>query len=442
MPRPLFRSRPVALTAALLAIALVACSESDDTPAGNTTATGNSSAQTRPDVPPAIAANTREVLVVSNNWDGTADFVEAGSYKRLLRLNIIPDKAERLREIQSSPDRYGFYLAIQQLIGEGNDQYVDDSYTSPDGKFLYVSRPSFADVVAFDLATRNIVWRTPMEGYRSDHMALSPDGRQLAVSDSTANKVQIIDVRDGKVLGAFESGDQPHENTYSADGKRIFHASIGTVYTPLDQVIFDKTKGKRYFQVVDAATNTVIKRVDIAQKLREAGYPDFSSAVRPMAISPDENRFYLQLSFFHGFVEYDLAQDRIVRVVPLPKVTTEPRENYQLDSAHHGLAITPDGKTLCAAGTMDGYAALVDTASTEHRLVQVGPKPYWSTTSSDGTLCYVSISEEDAVAVIDYRTAQLIGKFPVGDHPQRMRTGRLAKTAVREETALLNMSAR
>lgn len=410
------------LTASTLSLAiLAACGPTDSSPATTTKARATTTAAS------ASKSGSREVLVVSNNWDGTADFIDTGTFKRLMRLDIIPDKAERLQEIQSSPDQYAYFIAIQQLVGEGHNQYVDDSFTSHDGRYLYVSRPSFADVVAFDLSTGKIVWRTKLEGNRADHMAISPNGKNLAVSASTARKVQIIDTASGKITGEFESGDQPHENNYSADGSRIFHASIGTVYTPLDQVVFDKTKGDRWFEVVDAATNKVLKRVDIAQKLLEAGYPDFSSAVRPMAISPDENHFYLQLSFFHGFVDYDLAKDRIVRVVPLPKVTTEPRENYQLDSAHHGLAISPDGSKLCVAGTMDGYAAIVDVESTEHTLVNVGTKPYWSTSSSDGKYCFVSISAEDAVAVVDYANPMLVAKIPVGDHPQRMRIGRLLR---------------
>jgi len=140
---------------------------------------------------------TQEVLYVGNNWDGTADVVDPVGFRRLARLNIVPDRAERTREILASPDRAGFFLGIRQLVGEGNDQLVDDMFSSPDGRFLYVSRPSFADVVAFDLTTRRMVWRVPIEGYRSDHMAISPDGRHLLVSASTARKVHVIDARAG-----------------------------------------------------------------------------------------------------------------------------------------------------------------------------------------------------------------------------------------------------
>src|SRR5206468_11787288 len=121
---------------------------------------------------PAVAAPTaRDVLYVGNNWDGTADVINPSSFKRIARLNIIPDKEERLAEIQGDPVALGYFLGIRQLVGEGHDQYVDDMFSSPDGRSLYVSRPSFADVVAFYLATRKIVWRVHVDGYRADHMA-------------------------------------------------------------------------------------------------------------------------------------------------------------------------------------------------------------------------------------------------------------------------------
>ena len=375
--------------------------------------------------PSPAAPGTRPVLFVGNNWDGTADVIDPTTFKRLERINVVPDKEERLAEIRSDPQKLGYYLAIQQLIGEGNDQYVDDMFSSLDGRQMYVSRPSFADVVGIDLKTHKIVWRVPMEGYRSDHMAISPDGTRLLVSDSTARKVHVIDPRKGRKVGEFESGDSPHENNYSADGSRIFHASIGMVYTPADRPVADSSKGDRWFQVVDARTNEVLKRLDIGQILADNGYEGYSSAVRPMAIAPDENTLYLQLSFLHGFVVFDLRKEKPVRIVELPVENDgeNPRETYLLDSAQHGLAINPDGSKLCAAGTMSNYAALVSTEDFSFKQFRNIDKPYWSTNSADGRYCYVSASGADEVVVLDYEREREVTRIPVGDHPQRMRTG-------------------
>jgi len=123
---------------------------------------------------------TRSVLYVGNNWDGTADVVQPRKFKRIARINIIPDIDERMKEIQSDPERYGYFLAIRQAVGEGHDQFVDDMFSSHNGRVLYVSRPSLADVVAINLRTRQIIWRTKVDGNRADHMAISPDGNSPA----------------------------------------------------------------------------------------------------------------------------------------------------------------------------------------------------------------------------------------------------------------------
>jgi YVTN family beta-propeller protein len=392
-------------------------------------------------------AAPRDVMFVGNNWAGTATVVDARSHHPIRTLDMIPDRAERMTQILTRPDRLAFYLAIQQGVGEGHDQYTDDMFTTHDGRLVAVSRPSFADVVGIDLASGAIVWRFPMEGYRADHMGVSPGGERLLVSDSTANKVQELDIRTGRKLREFPSGDTPHENNYTADGERIFHASIGTVYTPTDRPLFDTTKGERIFQIVRNGDMSVEARWDMGKELAEAGHPDMSSAVRPMAVAPDERFVYLQVSFFHGFVEFDTqapdadpgttydgepAFGAVRRVVPLPDRTDGlPREQYVLDSAHHGLAIDGDGTTLCAAGTMSDYAAIVDRRTLRRSIVDVGAKPYWSTNGPDGDECWVSVSGEDEVVVIDYDRARVVATVPVGDHPQRVRQGVVARDVLR-----------
>jgi hypothetical protein len=391
---------------------------------------------------PAVASadhgkdrKVRHVLYVGNNWEGTADVIHPRRpFNRLARLDIIPDIDERMAEIATNPVRLGFFLGIRQLVGEGNDQFVDDMYATRNGRLLVVSRPSLADVVGIRIRTGRIAWRFPVDGQRSDHMALSPDGRHVAVSASTGNVVHILDVRNGEEVGRFPSGDSPHENVYSADGERIYHASIGHVWTPADQPAFDSTKGERYFQIVESRTNAVVRRIDMGEKLEEAGYPNMSSAVRPMTFSPNERFVYFQVSFFHGFIEYDLKRDRVRRVAKLPiaeHTRDTPREMYLLDSAHHGIAMNPAGRRLCVAGTMSDYAAIVSRRTLRYRLIHGGEKPYWSTNSGNGRFCFVSWAKSDRISVISYSKRKEIARVKVGHHPQRMRMGHARRAWLR-----------
>ncbi|MEV5438331.1 YncE family protein [Streptomyces sp. NPDC052682] len=404
---PAFRSRHLCSVAAALVLTVTA-------PATAATAAADSS------------AGLREVLFVGNNWDGTADVIRStGDFARIGRIDVVPDKEERLAEINANPVRWAYFMAIRNTVGEGHDQFVDDMYSTPDGTSVVVSRPSFADVVSIDLATGRINWRFPVSGYRSDHMAVSPDGTRVAVSASTANTVHVLDITTGKQLGSFATGDKPHENVFTRDGKYIWNMSIGDVNTALDAPWLDWTKGDRRITVVDATTFRQVKVIDMRERLDAIGLDDYSDAVRPAAFSPDESKLYFQVSFFNGFFEYDVATDKITRTKTLPKnpATSTDRTTWVNDSRHHGISMSPDGRKLCVAGTMDDYATVVDRATFQEGPLVTASKPYWATVSGDGKSCVVSESGADQVTAIDFATGKKTVSVPVGDHPQRVRLG-------------------
>ncbi|MET9449688.1 YncE family protein [Streptomyces cinerochromogenes] len=383
---------------------------------------------------PATAASARaaapdglrEVLFVGNNWDGTADVIRSsGDFAKIGRIDVIPDKDVRMAEINADPVKWIYFQAIRNSVGEGHDQFADDMYATPDGRSVVVSRPSFADVVSIDLATGKLNWRFPVAGYRADHMAVSPDGTRVAVSASTANTVHVLDIGTGKQLGSFKTGDKPHENIFTRDGKYIWNMSIGDVNTALDDPGWDWTKGDRRITVVDARTYQQVKVVDMRQRLDAYGLKDFSDAVRPAVFSPDESKLYFQVSFFNGFFEYDVAGDKITRMKTLPKnpATSEDRTTWVNDSRHHGISMNPEGTKLCVAGTMDDYATVVDRTTLQEGPLVTTSKPYWATVSGDGKDCIVSESGADQVTAIDFATGRKVASVPVGDHPQRVRLG-------------------
>ncbi len=246
------------------------------------------------------------------------------------------------------------------MPGEGHDQFVDDMFATTDGKHLAVSRPSLGDVVWIDIAKAtttggpdSIVAEQSMDGYRTDHMAMSPDGRRLLVSDST--KKQVIEysmvnetfegqeIALGDRLRTFESGETPHESNYTDDGGQIFHASIGKVYTAFDNPKLapqsaghDAIKGDRWFQIVNNDDFTIAKRWQMNVELAEAGHPGMSAAVRPMALAPDERFIYFQVSYFHGIVEFD------TQAADINNATTPPAASRTLNWCGHPADQPPE----------------------------------------------------------------------------------------------------
>ncbi|MBO2453872.1 YncE family protein [Actinomadura barringtoniae] len=372
----------------------------------------------------AAAPSLREVMFVGNNWEGTADVIKpSGDFAKIGRINVIPDKDQRLTEIYLNPLNLAVFLGIRATAGEGHDQFVDDMYSTPDGSAMVASRPSFGDVVSIDLTTGKVRWRFPVSGYRADHMAVSRDGTRVAVSASLTKTVHVLDINTGKQLGSFATGDKPHENIFTADGKYIWNMSIGNVETNLDDPGLDWTKGDRHITIADANTYKVVKTIDMRSRLNAVGRSDLSNAVRPAVFSPDESKLYFQVSFFNGFLEYDVATDKITRVKTLPKnpATSDDRTTFVNDSRHHGLSMSPDGAKLCVAGTMDDYATVVNRSTLQEGPLVTASKPYWATVSGDGRDCVISESGADQVTAIDFATGRKVTSVPVGDHPQRVR---------------------
>ncbi len=81
---------------------------------------------------------------------------------------------------------------------------------------------------------------------------------------------------------------------------------------------------------------------------------------------------------------------------------------------------------------MSGYAAIVNRETFEPTAIiplgshPLGSKPYWATESEDGRLCYMSVSQQNRVSIISFEEEREIESVPVGEHPKRVRNGKLA----------------
>ncbi len=362
----------------------------------------------------ASASARRDVLLIGNSAAGTVSFLDGRTFANLGSFNVIPDLADRLAAM-NPVERAAYELVRKQ---EGGDRFADDLYVSPDGYRLYVSRGNLDDVAAFDLASHRMLWRFKVDGFKADHAALSPDGTRLVVSATTAQKVQVLDTATGRLLAEVPTGTYPHANDYSADGAHVYNASIGVTALPK---ALNLLKGRRQLTVFDAHTFQVLHTYQ------------FAFGIRPAVIMPDEKLMYAQLSYLNGFIEYDLVAGRITRTVTMPfspAGAAMAPDSYPNNSAHHGMALSGDGAALCDVGTIDDYTAIVarpelNTTGIVH--YPTGSLPYWSTTTVDGEHCAVSLSNANAVSIVDYLTAQEVARVPVGAFPQRERLAQVAE---------------
>jgi YVTN family beta-propeller protein len=354
----------------------------------------------------------RDVLLVGNSQTGSVSFIDENGFADLGSFSVIPDLQQRINEMDPI-QRIG-YETVKGI--EGGDRFVDDLALTPDGRRLIVSRGNLDDVAAFDLATKQELWHTRLEGFHADHAALSPDGTRFVVSATTANKAQFIDTATGAIVGSAPTGVYPHQNDYSADGRYVYNSSIGTISLPQS---LEWAKGAFQLTKIDTSTLQVVKTWT------------FPHGIRPNLIAPDGNTFYAQLSYLNGFVKYDLNAGKIVATVNQPfseHAKSLKPDDYPKNSAHHGLALSGDGSTLCDVGTIDDYVALVNTDGLVDKAFvnyPTGSLPYWGQTSTNGNYCYVSLSQANAVSVIDYRTGAEVARVPVGTFPQRERVSKV-----------------
>ncbi|HMI83778.1 MAG TPA: YncE family protein [Polyangiaceae bacterium] len=375
----------------------------------------------------------RDVLLVGNSVAGTVSFLDARTFENLGSIDVIPDLDEVRVDINADLVRFIAYPIVKnaQLLHHfepsGGDRFVDDLFVSPDGAVLYVSRSNLGDVAAFDLTRPEHpqLWRTFVDSPKADHATISPDGSRLVVSATGTSRVaDVIDAKTGKIVGTFATGAYPHQNDYSADGKHIYNSSIGNVGYQAVTHQNNALAGDRWLVKVDASTLQVEKTWM------------FDWGIRPNVITADETIMYAQLSYLNGVIKYDLVASKETQrseqpLSPFALSTYAGYDEYPHHSAHHGLALSKDGKRLCDCGTIDNTVTIVATENmTVEKTIDVGFVPYWATNSPDGRHCFVSLSGGSAVSVIDYEAGTEVKVVPVGHFPQRSRLGRVPESVL------------
>ena len=333
-----------------------------------------------------------EIAFVANA-DGTVALVDVASRSMLGAIDVNPARVKSQ--------------------GPGAPNYAQDTDVSPDGRTIYVSRGYVGDVAAFDIASARLLWRRSLETGRADHMTLTPDGRSLFVSALLDNRVYRVATAKGELTGHVVTGVYPHDNKLSRDGRWLYNTSIGPLASlprPAGAPPLTDAPGHPFqLTIADADTLQIRDRIRL------------DTAFRPWQFTPDEKGMYAQLSNEHAVVAYDIDARRVVHRLALPVKPGITNADWDFEAPHHGLALTPDGSTLCLAARASDYAALVRTPALELiAAVPVGDGPGWSEVADDGRVCLVANARSDDLSIISIADRREIVRLPTGNGPKHI----------------------
>lgn len=366
-------------------------------------ATSSESAKTYMAIAARIQPPSIEIALVANAQAGTVALVDVASRSVLGAIDVNPARVKS--------------------EGPGAPNYAQDTDVSPDGRTLYVSRGYLGDVAAFDIASGRLLWRRSLDTRRADHMTLTPDGRSLFVSALMDNRVYKVATATGEITGHLVTGVYPHDNKVSRDGRLLYNTSIGPISSLPRQAgapPLTETPGYPFqLTIADVGTLQVRERIKL------------DNAIRPWQFTPDEKGIYAQLSNEHAVVAYDLAARKVVRRLDLPIKPGVTVADWDFEAPHHGLALTPDGKTLCVAGRASDYAALVRAPDLKLiATIPVGDAPGWAETADNGRVCLIANTRSDDLSIISIPGRTEIVRLPIGDGPKHITVARIPASVV------------
>jgi YVTN family beta-propeller protein len=276
----------------------------------------------------------------------------------------------------------------------------------------------------FQLIAKIPVGRLPHQ------MAVSPDGKYVAVNNRMANTTSIIDPIALTEIIRIPVGKQPHGITFSPDGKMLYVAherdnyiaAIRTglwtstaIMTGVPQHVLTINTGhpnELWFTVTNSTEGDVLRVVDLNTKqITRIKIGD----VHDVYFTPDGSEVWSSSS---GFL--DKPSDRLVIYDPIAKKVKQEIHFagrypfHTLKPLQDGMYAQEDSRLMVLSDHLGPSLLWVDWR--ERHIVaetKLGQQPFHSTYDPEGDRLLVTTNVDGMVNVIDIRTRRVVQKLPV-----------------------------
>lgn len=239
---------------------------------------------------------------------------------------------------------------------------------------LYVS--TIRTLMCFDLVSEKLLWEKDYAG-GCDRMAISPDGQTIYLPSLEKEHWQVVDARTGEVLKKIITNSGAHNTIIGLDGKFAYLAGLKS---PV-------------LRVTDMKTHEVI---------REIG--PFSSMIRPFTINGRGTLCYVNVNDLLGFEIGDLKTGRMLHRVEVRGFEKGPTQRHGCPS--HGIGLTPDEKEIWLTDAANKRLHIFNNTVRPPKQganILLRDEPGWVTFSIDGKYAYPSTGD-----VIEVKTRKIV----------------------------------
>ncbi len=294
------------------------------------------------------------------------------------------------------------------------------------------------NVSLIDPSTNKVVGN--IKGIEVNHgAAAAPDGSRFYISNEAQSTLDVVDAKSLKVTNSVPLTGHPNNISISKDGKRVYVA-IARAPGAVDVIDTTSLERAKSIPVKGAVHNTYVtpdgkwvvagsiasRTITVISQKTET--PEWSlqmdKGIRPMAFvaNPDGSTKWIlaQLSDFNGFAVVDFDTHKEVTRVALPELPAGKAKYMFGGSESHGMAVTPDQKTLVVNSRLNSSIYLYSLPDLKLQgSVEVGKSPDWVTLTPDGKTAYVACAASDYVSVVDLMAKREVAKINVGQVPKR-----------------------
>jgi DNA-binding beta-propeller fold protein YncE len=308
---------------------------------------------------------------------------------------VVLNKAQATASIISLAD--GRTIATMP-VGDGPHEIA----ISPDGNWAvaanYGGRTPGNSLTVLDLRARKPVRTIDLGSYARPHgIAWMPDGKRVVVTSEQARALVVVDVPNGRVDHAIQTGQPGHLLTLASDGHHAWTANIATGSVSL----------------VDLDRGVVVKTV-VTGKGPE-GHD----------LSPNGRELW--------------AADRTLnRITILDANSLDSLGSIATGEFPNRLHFTPDGRWALVSNIRSGTVDVIDVAarravdhisfafdSTQANATMLGaigrsPQPEGILISPDGRRAWVALSAMNRIAEVDLATRKVTRYLTTGQEPDGM----------------------